>query len=170
MTGSYILYDHFLRPHSRLSRGTRSFANGQRTSCVCTSAKRTLTYLNLCFAIGKVICSIRIPAFLSMEDLIQPIEKTGRVECRRPRCGNENKEPPKSWKSMRVDESRIKNKGGQICARSTVQGKVCQIFTEVARRTRQMSWNGRCNRGRLVRPNQSKATGKDPKRMSPANR
>jgi hypothetical protein len=31
-----------------------------------------------------------------MDDL-QPIEMTGRAECRHPRCGNENKEPRKGW-------------------------------------------------------------------------
>jgi hypothetical protein len=45
------------------------------------------------------------PSFLSMDDLIQPIERTGRVECRRPRCGNGKQ---RAAKKLEINESRRK--------------------------------------------------------------
>ncbi|KAN0108183.1 hypothetical protein V8E51_007925 [Hyaloscypha variabilis] len=40
-----------------------------------------------------------------MDDLIQPIERTGRVECRRPRCGNGKQ---RAAKKLEINESRRK--------------------------------------------------------------
>lgn len=113
------MYDSALRPCKTLSRGHTTSHQWPKDLCVCTSAQRTLTYLNLCFAIGAILFYSNPLFLVYLGSTTTPIETTGRVKCRCPRCRKGKKDQPKTGNRRRVGQKQILNAGSsEVCARS----------------------------------------------------